>query len=422
MNNVELTPPIPHDQAQLVAQIVNQCPSSIAVTHLDGSLVFCNQKFARTFHAQAEESIVDLFPSTFAQFSLDHFIERLEKDSNPIHVIENHADSEFLYHGQTHDWCVIKISLLKIQGNALLLFFIEDLTSSVVNNLRVNIKLETIVDHLPVLIAHVDHQDRYIFANRTYEKFFDRPLSEVIGKRVEELIGTDAYLERKPFLSRVKMGESVVFDNAFFFGDEIRLLQLKLVPGESGLQDYYIFAQDVTELRSFQKKLEYRAYHDSLTGLTNRTFFVRALRQALESKQADLGLLFIDVDGLKIANDKFGHDIGDELLKRFAHLLKNTLRPNDVVSRLAGDEFTVLLANLDEPEKNLIDICERIQATLPVAMQIDGNCVPCSCSIGATYINIEANYDEEKWLAIADTAMYRVKRQGKGGFNIHLDL
>lgn len=422
MNNAELTRSIPTDQAQLIAQIVNQCPSSIAVAHTDGSLVYCNHTFSRTFGSLQGESILDIFPHTFAHYSLAHVVERLQSNSDPIHVIESQSDNECLHDGARHDWCVIKISLLQIQDRTLLLFFIEELTSTVVNNLRVNIKLESIVDHLPVLIGHVDHQDRYIFANRTYEKFFDCSLNDVIGKKVEDLIGKDAYLERKPYLNRVKQGESVVFDNAFFMGDDIRLLQLKLVPGDSELKDYYIFAQDVTELRSFQKKLEYRAYHDSLTGLTNRTYFVRSLRQAIERKQTDIGLLFIDVDGLKDANDRFGHDVGDELLKRFAALLKNTLRPNDVVSRLAGDEFTVLLANLDRPKTNLTDICERIQATLPAAMTIDGNAVPCSCSIGATYINTELEFDEEKWLSIADTAMYRVKKQGKGGFNIHLEL
>ena len=88
------------------------------------------------------------------------------------------------------------------------------------------------------------------------------------------------------------------------------------------------------------------------------------------------------------------------------------------MSRLAGDEFTILIANLSNPTHDLEEVCQRIQSALPATMNIEGFDIPCSCSIGATIIDTHIGFDEERWLAIADSAMYKVKRHGKGGYNI----
>ncbi|MZI91986.1 diguanylate cyclase [Vibrio sp. CAIM 722] len=382
---------LPNLAPLLLAEIVNQCSSGISVCDVNGKIIYGNQQFKTRYNLSPESYVQQFFINTFNDISIDDILDRVDTETS-LHLVETKSSDQ-------SDWIILRVSKIVYNDEIMLLFLVESLTSTIINHLRVNIKLETIVDHLPVLIAHVDQQDRYLFANRTYETFFNCPLENVIGNSVENLIGSDAYAERKTYIQRVKQGHSVIFDHTFFVDDDIRQLQLKLVPGESGQEDYYIFAQDVTELRSFQKKLEFQAYHDSLTGLTNRTFFIKSLNGILSRNQQNTGLLFIDLDGLKIANDNYGHDSGDELLKRFADILKHTLRPQDIVSRLAGDEFTILIANLSNPTHDLEEVCQRIQGALPATMNIEG-------------------FDEERWLAIADSAMYKVKRHGKGGYNI----
>ncbi len=181
---------------------------------------------------------------------------------------------------------------------------------------------------------------------------------------------------------------------------------------------YTAITRDITNRRQSEAQLLYEATHDSLTGLPNRANFSEILLQAIENSSAtkQFAVLFLDLDRFKVINDGLGHLVGDKLLIEIAERLKKCLRPNDTVARFGGDEFTILVNNINKP-KDAVILAERLQAELSNPIQFDGHEVFTSASIGIT-LSDENKRQPEDFLRDADTAMYYAKARGKTRYAI----
>ncbi|MBW4684376.1 MAG: CHASE2 domain-containing protein [Komarekiella atlantica HA4396-MV6] len=171
------------------------------------------------------------------------------------------------------------------------------------------------------------------------------------------------------------------------------------------------------ELKLKEDHLRYLAYHDYLTGLSNRKFFVEQLRESLHWAQTNnllLGLLFIDLDGFKQVNDTLGHEMGDCLLVTIAQRLSHSLRASDTVSRLGGDEFTVILRAIPNVQV-AAKVAEKILASITEPIVLDGYTTKVSASIGISVYPYNSQ-DSETLIKQADTAMYYAKRLGKNRY------
>ena len=171
------------------------------------------------------------------------------------------------------------------------------------------------------------------------------------------------------------------------------------------------------ELKQKEDQMRYLAYHDPLTGLPNRKYFAEQLHESLKWAQNNdllLALLFIDLDGFKQVNDTLGHDIGDRLLVTIAQRLKNSLRGTDTVSRLGGDEFTVILRAIPSM-KVAARVAEKILTTITEPIVLDKYTTKISASIGISIYPINS-HDCETLVKQADTAMYRAKHLGKNRY------
>ena len=161
------------------------------------------------------------------------------------------------------------------------------------------------------------------------------------------------------------------------------------------------------------------ADHDSLTGLPNLRF-VRSRTEALLGELGNRGgesaLFFIDLDGFKSVNDEHGHDAGDQVLKATATALLGIVRSGDVVARVGGDEFVILLnGNAALPLPDLADFARRILAAVQTGTRYGERHLVVGASIGVTRLASEGDsYDAA--VMRADKAMYQVKNQGKNGF------
>ncbi len=181
-----------------------------------------------------------------------------------------------------------------------------------------------------------------------------------------------------------------------------------------------IQVQDNTERKRSEESLIRNAFHDALTGLPNRALFIDHLQLAIDRTQRRedqiYAVLFIDIDRFKVINDTMGHLIGDHLLVEIARRLESCLRPGDTIARVGGDEFTVLLEDLeDEPEA--ISIAHRIQKELSASIILDGHEIFNTVSVGIAPSS--AGYDSPAHIMRdADTAMYRAKLMGKNRHEI----
>ena len=111
---------------------------------------------------------------------------------------------------------------------------------------------------------------------------------------------------------------------------------------------------DITEQKKSEQVLKYLATHDPLTGLPNRTLYSDRLNHALllaKRASTNVAVMFIDLDGFKSVNDAFGHEMGDQVLKRVAKRLNSCMRKSDTIARLSGDEFTLVVENIKQPRK-----------------------------------------------------------------------
>jgi diguanylate cyclase (GGDEF)-like protein/PAS domain S-box-containing protein len=177
-----------------------------------------------------------------------------------------------------------------------------------------------------------------------------------------------------------------------------------------------VTSRNITERKALEEELEYRAFHDPLTGLPNRQLFLDRLGHALARTQRRRGMrvavLFMDLDGFKVVNDSLGHETGDRLLVAVCERLKGCLRPEDTLARFGGDEFVVLLEDVEGPEE-AARMAQRIIEVLRNRFVLEGRELYARASIGIA-MGEDRTKDPEDLLRDADTAMYRAKEEGKG--------
>ncbi len=199
-------------------------------------------------------------------------------------------------------------------------------------------------------------------------------------------------------------------------------LSLNAVHDERGtkLEHYIAVFNDISPHKAHEERLKHLATHDSLTGLPNRVEFERVCREAIaraNRQQRKVAVLYIDLDNFKPVNDKYGHVVGDELLRTLGARMKQVIREVDVAARIGGDEFSVLLADLEDASHSYIVACKLLDMlSQPVVIQGDAHTV--GASIGISTYPDDAE-DPQTLLLLADTVMYRVKQSGRNGISFY---
>ncbi|MBG4747635.1 diguanylate cyclase [Pseudomonas aeruginosa] len=239
----------------------------------------------------------------------------------------------------------------------------------------------------------------------------------LIGHPYYELLGEDDLARaRQPFQRAMQSGAGKTFAIPLQRADgslgyfEATVSLIHDLQGE--LRGYRGIVRDVSGQIAYQQQLLEMAYRDPLTGLGNRKAFDEQLGQALlraGSGGSELALLYLDLDRFKEVNDRFGHDIGDALLRTVAERVRSTLRQPDKAYRLGGDEFAVLLE--DSQENNPQRLAERLLAALVQPIALNGERIDfVTPSIGIALYPRHAG-DAEGLVRAADSAMYEAKRQ-----------
>ena len=183
------------------------------------------------------------------------------------------------------------------------------------------------------------------------------------------------------------------------------------------ISHYVIIFEDITELKARKDEMEKMALYDPLTGLENRVLFQTRLDKAIHDAKRSMiktALLFIDIDNFKEINDSFGHEAGDRVLKAIAERLKANVRQNDTIARISGDEFTVLLSDIQNYE-DAGKVTRAILAAFKEPIHIKSREIFVTASIGIS-ITPEDSLNISTLINNADMAMYKAKQQGRDNY------
>ena len=190
-------------------------------------------------------------------------------------------------------------------------------------------------------------------------------------------------------------------------------------PVTGALEQIICVSRDISERKRAEEQIEYQAYHDALTGLPNRRLFRDRLTVALahaRRSKSTLAVMFLDLDRFKYVNDTLGHSLGDEMLKTVAARLAEALREEDSIARMGGDEFTVLLPELNSPD-DAASVAQKLIEAVAQPMRIEETELFITTSIGIALFPNDGD-TAELLLKNADHAMYRAKDAGRNSYQL----
>ena len=295
-----------------------------------------------------------------------------------------------------------------------------------------------VVEHTQDLVNVVDADGKLVYVSPSHEKVLGYPVDELVGTNTLDLIHPDdvqtaaeaiqeGLVEGKVFRSEIRMrhkeGHWVTVEAV---GTAIRNQHGKPIMLQANLRD-------ITERKRAEREMAYLAYHDKLTGLANRAMFEELAEMAIaRARRQDLAVavLYIDLDNFKMVNDSLGHAAGDELLKQVADRLRIVSRDTDIAARLAGDEFLLLLSDLQRTiditggggadNASLIaeTVATRTHDCFRQPFVLGDTEVFVSASIGISIFPLDAE-DSRTLMKNADAAMYRSKNGGPGGYALY---
>lgn len=250
--------------------------------------------------------------------------------------------------------------------------------------------------------------------------------SHFIGHNSERLLALVHPADRRRVMTHLQRAlrnhEPVAFEHRIICagGNEKWLWHRGCVHERGGPPELESFVVDITERKYEEQQLAYLANHDALTGVANRSMFMEQVGKSIQRADRHgemIACLFLDLDRFKRVNDSFGHAFGDELLQQVSERLKRCIRGNDLIGRLGGDEFTVLLDGIAEPQ-DAAAAAKKILDELVRPYDIRGRHFTISASIGISCYPGDAN-DRAALLRNADAAMYHVKSSGRRGYRFY---
>jgi diguanylate cyclase (GGDEF)-like protein/PAS domain S-box-containing protein len=288
----------------------------------------------------------------------------------------------------------------------------------------------------PVGYASLDDSGLIWRTNTTLSQLLGIDQDEMTGRALidfmdqedrEQFLGRFTAFARKPEDKHIDVRFCVSAGDGTrnSFTGRIQGRRIAGVPSRYGLkvrkqESLLVIISDVTELKKSEQKIEFQAFHDPLTGLPNRANLQERLTMALAQARRNESfgtLLFMDLDRFKNVNDSLGHQVGDELLVQFANQLRKTIRQEDLLVRMGGDEFVILLADQiadrGQAALNGHRLGQHLADTLDKPLNIAGHRIKATISTGVTIFPFHQDDSVDDVIREADTAMYQAKNLGR---------
>ncbi|HTJ54166.1 MAG TPA: EAL domain-containing protein [Nitrosospira sp.] len=285
-------------------------------------------------------------------------------------------------------------------------------------------QLQATLDAIPDLLFELDLNGRYYAYHSPRTDLLAAPAEDLLGKTISDVLPADA---AEIVFSALQEAQ----EKGFSSGKQLQLelphgtfwfeLSVSRKPVDAGLEPRFIvLARDVTERKASEQRIINLAHYDPLTGLPNRALLADRMKVAIKRaarQSLRLAILFVDLDRFKPINDSLGHDVGDKLLKVVAERMQDSVRSVDTVSRVGGDEFVVLLSEIETSE-DAARVAEKLNNTLSQRYEIEEHELLVTASIG---ICIYPDNGTESGILLrnADASMYSAKEAGRNRYQFY---
>jgi len=274
------------------------------------------------------------------------------------------------------------------------------------------------------LIFSIKPDGRFLYVNRSWERVLGYDRNELSTLSLGDVIDASMQVKCMAEIEKATRGEQVeplegcMITRGGETVDVEGTITCSVRNDEAGA--IWVICRDISIRKKAQEQLYFMAHHDQLTSLPNRLFFADRLRQAqalAKREKHQCGILYLDLDRFKIINDTLGHAVGDILLQEVGKRLSSCVREVDTVARIGGDEFSIVLVNLNHTE-DAEQIAGKILKVLAKPVQAEEHELYITTSIG---ISIYPTHDDdpESLLKKADAAMYQAKGQGRNNYQIY---
>lgn len=402
--------------------ITENLPALIGKVDAAGCFVFLNSRALQFYGRTAEELIGQPVASAYSAGDYAKILPYIESVQSGLHV--SFEDTVVLKGRELHYQCVYVPQIApdgRPDGFFAMALDISARKLSEMRQAESEERLRTITDNLPVLIAYFDAGRRYRFANAVYQSWLGIRPEDMLGKTNEEAFGPEHHAAQASALEQAWSGQASQCEHAIVRGNHRRIVHSTFLPQlrEGRVHGVYVLTTDATASRMHERSLHALAHTDALTQLPNRRQFEHVLERAC--KRARQGgrhcaLLFLDVDHFKQINDSHGHAAGDAVLVEFARRLRAAVRGSDLVARLAGDEFTVLLMD-QRSEADVAMVAGKILDAVRQPFVLGALTLDVTTTIGAAVGDSDAA-EARLLLEVADRALYIAKEAGRNTFAI----
>jgi len=316
-------------------------------------------------------------------------------------------------------------SLLRVKAyNDLLSDYRKELEATKLSADEASEFAESVINTVREPLIALDQNLRVVKVSRSFYEFFQVNPEETVGKLIYDLGNKQWDIPKLRELLETILPQKATFDNYEVehdfatIGRRIMLLNARQILRGTGKERIILLAiEDITQRKQSEEKIQQMAFHDFLTGLPNRKLFSDHLGIALANAQRNknrIGIAMLDLDNFKDVNDTLGHDVGDLLLKATAERLSAALRKGDTVARFGGDEFVLILHDMEGMEAAL-QIAEKIVERFHKPFLIDTHQLVVTTSIGIA-VYPDDGTDEGTLLKNADIAMYQAKQAGRARY------
>ncbi|MBL1177557.1 EAL domain-containing protein [Pantanalinema sp. GBBB05] len=424
-------PPEPQTE-EFLRLLLDSLPISIFWKDRQSTYLGCNQHFARMVGVPVEEirgkTDYDL---PYPQVAVERFRQQDRQIVESGQAKMNLLESTTLKNGKQLWLNVNKIPIRDNHQRVIgVMGTLEDITDrqkAAFGLQQAEQKYRSIFENAVEGIFQTTLSGHYLMVNPMLAKIYGYDSPEDLMNRLTD-IEHQLYVQpdrRREFIQQIQEQGSIRGFESEVYRKDGKIIWVsesaRAIRDEHGqIVGYEGTVEDITSRKQAEATIRYQAFHDLLTGLPNRTLFNDRLPLALSHAQRSntiLAVMFLDLDRFKIINDTLGHAIGDQLLQEVAYRLSRCLREGDTVSRWGGDEFTLLLPQINTPE-DASKIAQRLIEALKPTFELSGHTLHISSSIGVALYPHDGQ-DAQTLLKNADAALYRAKDQGRNGYQFY---